>query len=172
MFCDAQNSSLALVLEPAVGLKISLALNFCESLGGGFVEVDKKINRERKKRGRQTLSADDKKSCPVTVWFTPKERADIVAIAKDCVVPVSRWLHMLATKAPVKLPVSKLERAQYGNITRLGNNLNQLARNAHFERVQVDIGLLNEAIAEVRKLQARMSGECGEDEITDEAVEA
>ena len=125
-----------------------------------------------KKFGRPTLSADDKKSCSVRVRFTHNELADIVDIAKECSMPVSRYLHMLTTNTPVKLSVPRHERAQYGNITRLGNNLNQLARNSHFDRVQVDTGLLNEAIAEVRKLQARMSGEYGEDEITDEAVEA
>ena len=127
-----------------------------------------------KKFGRPALSADDKKSCSVRVRFTHNELTDIVDIAKECSMPVSRYLHMLTTNTPVKLSVPRHERAQYGKITRLGNNLNQLARNSHFDRVQVDTGLLNEAIAEVRKLQASMSGEYGEygeDEVTDEAVE-
>ncbi|MTJ93558.1 MAG: MobC family plasmid mobilization relaxosome protein [Desulfovibrio sp.] len=74
----------------------------------------------------------------------------------------AQWLRTAAlSKRMPPPPVPEVNRKAYGELARLGVNLNQIAKAANAGRTAVPFGLLRELLSQIMCLQASLMGVAG-----------
>lgn len=96
-------------------------------------EIKQQENTGKKKGGRPVKQV--KKSSKLVVRMTETERLLIAGKAKEAGMKLSEWFRLAAKKVQVVARLSPGDVAILRMLTGLANNLNQIARLAHKERL-------------------------------------
>jgi len=98
------------------------------------------------------------RSCFRSLRLTPGELALVRARAHSAGLPVSTFLRRAALGQAVRARRGQVERDAIYQLSKIGNNLNQLARAANTARQVVALELLEEALQELRAALAELTG--------------
>lgn len=93
-------------------------------------------SRERKKGGRPKLPEDERRDCPVKVYFDRTNYTKLARRSKRTGRPLSEIVYELAVNGYVKEPVPQGVAHCLRALAGMANNLNQLAHLGHIHGAQ------------------------------------
>lgn len=98
----------------------------------------------------------------IGVRVNPAEWEALQLRARHMGMSPAQWLRTAALSRRMPLPpVPEVNRKAYGELARLGVNLNQIAKAANAGRTAVPFGLLRELLSQITYLQASLMGVAG-----------
>lgn len=84
-------------------------------------------------KGRPKLGEEDRRGARVTVRFSGDEQAALEGMAAEAGLSVSAFVRAAALGAPITVRRDGMPMAVVGQLRRLGNNLNQVLKEARFQ---------------------------------------
>lgn len=117
-------------------------------------------NRKRGKGGRPRITPESVRGRTVGVCVNTTELDTLRRYADSAGLSVSEWMRRIALSRYKPRPIMpEINRATYLELSRIGRNLNQLARLAHSGSLTSASALLTETISTVRQVQRELCGE-------------
>lgn len=115
--------------------------------------------RKRWQHGRPRLDSQSVRHVVLRLRVNTAELTAIQEKANEMHMPVGRWLRQaaLSRQLPAR-PVPEINRQLYAAITRIGNNINQIAREVHMGRVQISVDNFEEMKTLLRKTKIALLG--------------
>ncbi len=113
-------------------------------------------NQDKMKGGRPKKGPTTRKSKTIGVCFSEPELYTIRFRAKQAALPLSIYCHDAILEGIIKEPLKKEELEVLRNLSKMGNNLNQLTRTAKFlntKRLEKEVEIiLNQIQTIINKL--------------------
>lgn len=94
--------------------------------------MDQDNTDNKKKGGRPKKSSTDRKSKTIGVCFSGQELYAIKHRAKQANLPISVYCHDAILNGEIKEPIKKEDMELLKGLANMGNNFNQLVKNARF----------------------------------------
>lgn len=106
--------------------------------------------------GRPQLPPAYRRTASILVRVSPAEHAAITARARETGRPVSRYLREVGVGLRPRVPAGAANAAAVRELGRIGNNLNQLAREANAGRLADLEARVEAALAELHAVVGRL----------------
>ena len=120
----------------------------------------KKLAKEKGTDGKKRTRGRPKKaitrSVSLVVRMTPTERLAIAGKARNAGIRISDWFRQSAKIAVIRPRLSKEEMGYLRTLSGMANNLNQLTKLAHKERLVTIMVDLRRLLKEVERLMERI----------------
>lgn len=133
-------------------------LNLIPSLRSSYTHLPmtKKINLNKKKGGRPPMSEDERRQHPVKTGFNDIDHDTLIYRAESAGMSVSEFVHEAALNTPIKAHISDEHIEQVRGLTAMGNNLNQIARQANTSGLPSVIHLVKQILSDIQQLISRI----------------
>lgn len=118
--------------------------------------MTKKIDLNKKKGGRPPMPEDERRQHPVKVGFNDLDHDTLVYRAESAGMSVSELVHEAALNTPIKAHISDEHIEQVRGLTAMGNNLNQIARQANTSGLPSVIHLVRQILSDIQQLISRI----------------
>lgn len=89
--------------------------------------------RAQQAKGRPKLTAEDRRAARLTIRFSDEEQAALEGLAAEAGLSVSAFVRAAALGARITVQRDGVPMAVVGQLRRLGNNLNQVLKEARFQ---------------------------------------
>ena len=118
-----------------------------------------KTRRRKGSSGRSKIAPEDVRQRTIGVRLNSAELDAIQRKADSMGIPPTTWMrHAALSRMALRPLVPKINIEVYGELARLANNVNQLTRAAHKERVNVPASLLAELHKAIQSLRLELLG--------------
>lgn len=118
--------------------------------------MTKKIDLNKKKGGRPPMSEDERRQHPVKTGFNDIDHDTLVYRADSAGMSVSEFVHEAALNTPIRAHISDEHIEQVRGLTAMGNNLNQIARQANTSGLPSVIHLVKQILSDIQQLISRI----------------
>lgn len=118
--------------------------------------MTKKIDLNKKKGGRPPMQEDERRQHPVKTGFNDLDHDTLVYRADNAGMSVSEFVHEAALNTPVKAHISDEHIEQVRGLAAMGNNLNQIARQANTSGLPSVIHLVRQILSDLQQLISRI----------------
>lgn len=115
---------------------------------------DKERDGQTRRRGRPKKAIT--RSVSLVVRMTPTERLAIVGKARNAGIRLSEWFRQSAKTSVIRPRLSREESGHLRTLSGMANNLNQLTRLAHRERLVTIMADLRRLLSETERLMERI----------------
>jgi len=115
---------------------------------------EKGMDGKTRKRGRPKKAIT--RSVSLVVRMTPTERLAIAGKARNAGMRISEWFRNTAKTAVIRPRLSKEETGHLRTLSGMANNLNQLTKLAHKDRLLSLMADLRRLLNEVERLMERI----------------
>lgn len=118
--------------------------------------MTKEIDLNKKKGGRPPKSEDDRRIHKVKTGFNDFDHDTLVYRAQSAGMSVSEFVHEAALTTPIKAHISDEQLEQVRGLTAMGNNLNQIARQANTSGLPSVLQLARQILSDLQQLISRI----------------
>lgn len=118
--------------------------------------MTKKIDLNKKKGGRPPMPEDERRQHTVKTGFNDLDHDTLVYRADNAGMSVSEFVHEAALNTPVKAHISDEHIEQVRGLAAMGNNLNQIARQANTSGLPSVIHLVRQILSDLQQLISRI----------------
>lgn len=116
----------------------------------------KKIDLNKKKGGRPPTPEDERRQHKVKTGFNDLDHDTLVYRAGCAGMPVSEFVHEAALTTPIKAHISDEQLEQVRGLAAMGNNLNQIARQANTSGLPSVLQLVKQILSDLQLLISRI----------------
>lgn len=102
------------------------------------------------------MPEDERRQNQVKIGFNDLDHDTLVYRAESAGMSVSEFIHEAALNTPIKAHISDEHIEQVRGLTAMGNNLNQIARQANTSGLPSVIHLVRQILADIQQLISRI----------------